>query len=110
MATLTTQNVTAIAGTAVTTTAAAGGGDVVVRPARGLYLQVTNGDGSPITVTIAVPGNAWNGEAAPDTAQTVAAGATKLFPIDARYANSSNQAAITYSAVTSVTVAVLQTI
>ena len=108
MAVLTTQTVTALAGTAVTMASAAAGGDTVNRPARGLYLKVTNGSGGSLDVTIAVPGNAWNGAAAPDTTVAVAAGATKYIPMDARYANSSNQAAITYSGVTSLTVAAIQ--
>lgn len=108
MATLTTQTMTPVGGTALTTASAAGGGDAVNRPGKGMYLNVRNGDASPITVTIAVPGNLWNGQAAPDTEVTVAATSEKMIPIDARYANSSNQAVVTYSAVTSVTVAALQ--
>lgn len=105
MAALTLQTA-AIAGTTVTYANAAGGGDTVANPSRGQALLVVNGDASSTTVTVAVPGNAWNGAAAPDTAVTVAAGATKLIALDQRYADpSTGLGAITYSSVTSLTIA-----
>jgi hypothetical protein len=109
MATLTPVNVTAVAGTAVTFTAAAAGGDVVASPGPHTWLFVTNGGGAPITVTLAVPGNAWNGVAAPDTAVTVTNATTKAIPVDARYTDSNVQCAVTYSGVTTVTVAAVAT-
>ena len=46
----------AIAGTLAAPVAASAGGDKVAPNDRG-FLDVNNGGGSPITVTIAVPGN-----------------------------------------------------
>lgn len=103
MAALTRQTITT-SGLAVTYASASGGGDTVANPTSTTALLVLNGDGSPTTVTIPVPGNAWNGVAAPDTAVVVAAGATALIRLDKRYATN-GVASITYSSVTSLSVA-----
>lgn len=107
MAVLTTQTITDVAGTAITFASANAGGDKANRPGPKLYALVKNGDASSTTVTVVVPGTEWNGVAKPDTAITVAAGATKAIPLDARYANSSNQVDLTYSSVTSLTIAIV---
>jgi hypothetical protein len=106
MAELTHQQAT-IAGTTVAMAAAAGGGDTV-RP--GAALLVTNGDASAKTVTIVVPGNTKYGQADPDVAVVVAAGATKLIgPLPQDLADPTDGFVhVTYSAVTSVTVAAVQ--
>ena len=105
MATLAYQQ-SAIGGAAVTMAAASGGGDKVAPNKRGALL-VTNGDASSKTVTIAVPGNTKYGQANPDVAVVVAAGVTKLIgPFASDLADPTDgKVAITYSAVTSVTVA-----
>lgn len=108
MAQITMQNLPA-AGLVPSTVAASGGGDYVV-PARADddrgFLMVTNGGGSPINVTIADPGTTAAGNSGSPTAVAVAASATKLIALSPGAINPANgQIAITYSAVTSVTVA-----
>jgi hypothetical protein len=94
-------------GAAVTLVAAAGGGDKAA-PGDDVYLLVRNADASPINVTLVTVGLAFNGAALADTVVAVAAGATKLIPVRREYIDPADGlAAITYSAVTSVTVAVL---
>lgn len=106
MATLSPQSILD-AGTAPTFAAAAGGGDACITGA-GILLAVTNGDASSKTVTVATPGTV-NGLAIADRAVVVAAGTTAYIPIGNDYRDpSTGLAAITYSAVTSVTVAVLR--
>lgn len=105
MATLTPTDITGYAGTALAYTAATAGGDAVAySPGKKVFLLVNNGDSSSKTVTLAVPGTAWNGGALPDTAVTVVNGTVKVIPVDERYADSSSLCQVTYSAVTSVTV------
>lgn len=108
MATLTTQTIVA-AGLAPTFAAAAGGGDKVV-PGDRTFLHVKNGGGSPITVTVAVPGTFYAAVANPDLTVTVDAAGEKLIPVPPLFADSSDSglAAVTYSGVTSVTVAALR--
>lgn len=108
MATLTTQPASAITGTTITFTAAAVGGDKVT-PSANTYLIVKNGSGASITVTIDPTVTTFNGTAVPDTTVTVAAGAEAIIPITPDYkATSDGLAAITYSAVTTVTVAAIR--
>jgi hypothetical protein len=107
MAVLALQSIVALGGTQVTYTAAAGGGDKVPSPGPNVLLHVKNGGGSPITVTVAVPGAAFNGATIPGTAVTVANATEKFIPIDGRYTDANGQASISYSGVTSVTVAAL---
>lgn len=107
MATLVAQTVPAIAGRNMTFAAAAGGGDKT-KPGSGVFLFVRNGDASSITVTLVTPGVSFNNTAIADTVVTVPAGATWCIPVPMEYRNPSDGlASITYSAVTSVTVAVL---
>ena len=111
MALLTLQTMTA-AGLVPTTTAAAGGGDTVALASATdstSYLQVTNGSGSPITVTLVDPGATPAGNTTTAPAVSVAAGATKLFPLNPALVNPSTGVInITYSAVTTVTVAAIR--
>lgn len=105
MAALATQQVTQ-AGTAVTMAAATSGGDTLT-PSDHTHLRVKNGGGSPINVTVAGQG-VCNQGFTHDLVVAVAAGAEEdIGPIGpARFARSSDgQAAVTYSGVTSVTVA-----
>lgn len=104
MATLTPSAVLA-AGTLEAPAAASGGGDKCP-PLANSWVEVTNGGGSSITVT--VPSYAAvRGQAAADRTVTIAAGATKKIPLyaDLNTNPSDGLAAITYSGVTSVTVA-----
>jgi hypothetical protein len=74
----------------------------------GVVLVVKNGDASDHTVTLATPGTV-NGLAIADRTVTVAAGKTELIPLTADYRDpSTGRAAITYDAVTSVTVGVVR--
>ncbi len=111
MATLTTQIVTR-AGTIITPVAAAGGGDAM---SCGTYnwLRVVNGGGGSINVTIAIPSGTspYGNVAYTSTVVAVGAGATKeIGPIiTALYQDpTTGLAQITYSGVTSVTVAAIQ--
>ena len=108
MATLTTQ-AAAIAGTAITMASAGASGDKV-DAGEHTGLLVTNGSGSSITVTIAVPGNTKYGVAEPDVTVTVANGATKLigpFPVDLED-DTDRLVHVSYSATSSVTVAAIE--
>lgn len=107
MALLTTQ-IVSVAGIAQTLAAATAGGDTFF-PNDVTILVVKNGDGSPHTVTVVSPVNCDQGFEH-DVAVVVAAGATELigpFPAG-RFAAANGQGSITYSAVTSVTIAAVQ--
>jgi len=102
----------AAAGLAPTTVSAAAGGDTVALASATddrSFLQVTNGGGSPITVTLADPGASPAGNSATAPANSVAAGATKLFPLNPALVNpSTGLISVSYSAVTTVTVAAIR--
>lgn len=83
--------------------AAAAGGDTAPC-GDGRFLYVANGGASPITVTVATPGEV-KGLAVADAALVVAAGAAGAIPLTRLFAGAGGRASITYSAVTSVTVA-----
>lgn len=107
MATLTRQSVGAPAGTTISFASAAEAGDKV-EPGTNVYLLVRNGSGGSITVTLDATGLTFNGGNVPDTAKAVAAGAVAMIPVTPEYRNSSDGlAAITYSGVSSLTVAAL---
>lgn len=110
MAALTTQNIVA-AGTAPTFGAAAGGGDTAqVGTGQDTFLVVKNGGGSSINVTITAPGTNSYGEPNPDPVVAVANGTEKWIPLRKEYdaGDGTGRAAIAYSGVTSVTVAVIR--
>lgn len=111
MALLPTQSITS-AGLTPTTTAASGGGDTVAPASVAddrTMLYVLNGGGSPITVTVADPGKTPAGNSGTAPAISVAAGAASYIPIPPGAINpSTGLASITYSAVTTVTVAALR--
>lgn len=93
-----------LTGTTVTYVAAAVGGDTLGRTLSGV-LRVKNGGASSMTVTVVTPGNTKYGQADPDIPVVVAAGtevAIGPFP-DALAVD--GVISVTYSAVTSVTVA-----
>lgn len=105
MAALTKQTVGA-AGTDITYASAAAGGDTVANATAADALLILNGDASPTTITVVVPGNLWNGQAAPDTTYSLGAGETGVLRLDPRY-NSSGVTSITYSSVTSLSIAAI---
>ena len=107
MAALATQVIT-VAGLTPTFVAAAAGGDTAPVGDRE-FLVVQNGSGAPVTVTLATPGNLATGDAYPDKAYSVAAGAETWIPLPAVYRDPTDgRAHITYSAAASVTVAVVR--
>jgi hypothetical protein len=111
MATLSTQVINR-AGAVVTPVAAAGGGDAM-QVGSGMMLEVVNGGGSPITVTLNIPAARTYepNVAITSPAVSVTNGTTKwIGPVDAgTFADpTTGLCSITYSAVTSVTVAAVQ--
>lgn len=94
-----------VTGAVVTMAAASGGGDTMP---SGASLLVRNADASSKTVTIAVPGSKY-GQARPDFSLAVPAGAIARFgPFPHDLADPADgKVHITYSAVTSVTVAAI---
>ena len=95
------------AGTAISFVAAGAGGDTATWYSD-LVLHVKNGDASPHTVTIDVPGACEFGvvNAAHDHSVTVAAGAEKQIRIgSSKFKQSNGNVNISYDGVTSVTVA-----
>jgi hypothetical protein len=108
MALLATNAIT-VAGTVETLAAASAGGDTI-KPDVGAFLAVKNADASSKTVTLVTPGTLPTGDAYPDKVYTVANGTTQYIPVPpAIYRDpTTGLCAITYSAVTSVTVGMFQ--
>lgn len=95
-----------LADVAAAAVAAASGGDTApVGP--NLMLYVNNGSASSVTVTITTPGEV-KGLAVADATLTVAAGDHGLIPLVREFRGAAGRAAISYSATTTVTVAVLE--
>lgn len=105
MANLVPQNAS-VNGTTLNYVAATAGGDRVTTGSN-IYLLVRNGGGASVTVTLATPGTIFNGQQIPDTTVAVAAGADVIIPANANYRDTDGRAAITYSDVTSLTVAAI---
>lgn len=106
MALLTNQQA-AVTGKAVTFAAAAGGGDTVNIDGT-IVLIVRNGDASSKTVTVVRPGTEF-GAAVADVPVTVPAGETWVIgPLPQSFEDTDGLADITYSAVTSVTIAAVR--
>lgn len=109
MATLLTPQAAAIVGTLVNYTAADVTGNTFTPNTRGMLL-VKNGSGGSINVTVVVPGTDAYSQARPDVVVAVAAAAEKAigpFPLDLGDPANAGLITVTYSAVTSVTVALL---
>ena len=99
-----------LSGTPVTYTAAAGGGDTFAVPSGAVGLRIKNGGGSAITATLAFPGSTSYGVPNPaKTTSSIAAGAEVVVgPIPGSAVDpSTGLASVSYSGVTSVTVAVV---
>lgn len=94
-------SVPVLAGTPPTFTAPAASETAQV----GSTLIVKNASAAAITVTMVTPGNLPTGDAYPDRAYTVAAGAEAWIPVLSEYRNTAGVAAVTFSATASVTVA-----
>jgi hypothetical protein len=109
MATLTTQYLNR-AGLVATYASATGGGDKFT-PANGTFLEVVNAGGSPVTVTVAATKVPIANTTMSNTAVSVAAGTTgKIGPFPPEFYTQNDGtglAAITYSGVTSVTIAAI---
>lgn len=87
----------------VPTSRSAAAGDKIT-PDSNLFLLVTNGGGSPINLTIAVPGNTSYGQANPDPVIAITNGTTKAIRLLSEYADPSDGLiALTWSDTTSVT-------
>lgn len=106
MAAITPQSVSR-AGAAVTFAAASGGGDTAPVSDSNVLL-VKNGDGSAHTFTLTTTQSVL-GNAVADVTLSVAAGATAAIRLGPKslYADANGNVAVAYSAVTSMTVAVL---
>ncbi len=90
--------------------AAAGGGDTFINDGRSM-LYVKNGGGSPITVTIATPYSAQAGVGIEDPPTTVVNAEEEVIgPFNPTLFNAADGTGVgvTYSGVTSVTVAVIR--
>jgi hypothetical protein len=87
--------------------AAAGGGDKVV-PGQGTFIHVKNGGASPVTVTIITPETVDSDLSVQDRAVVVANASEQMIAIPGRYRGTDGLASVTYSAVTSVTIASLR--
>jgi hypothetical protein len=107
MALLAVQQVT-LAGLDVNPVSATSGGDTAPVGDR-TYLHVINGSGSAVTVTLATT-QTVSGLAVADVTHSVPAGKTTILPLfpATLLADSTGICSITYSAVTSVTVAVVR--
>lgn len=108
MAVLTTQYVsTAAGGTPITFVAASATGDRVT-PGNRTFFVIRNGGASSVNVTIDATALAFNNVTVPDTVVSVPSGATYAIPITREYTSPSDGlAGITYTVITSVTVAVV---
>lgn len=94
-------------GTTVTYAAAGAGGDTFAY-GRNTEFRVKNGSGGSITVTLVVPGNTQFGQAQPDLPITIGAGVEKSIGLARGLVDgATGTISVTYSAVTSVTVALV---
>jgi hypothetical protein len=106
MAALTVQQIL-VTGLAPSYASAAGGGDTFVNDGD-TFLHVFNGGGGSINVTIA-PAGSVNGIGFEDQVVAVAAGANKMIgPFDPAIFNGASGVSVSYSGVTSVTVAAIK--
>lgn len=89
-------------GSASALIAAAGGGDTCAA-GDGVFLEVNNGAGASVTVTLVTPGTV-DGLAIADRAMVIPAGERWKIPVPRIFADVAGQCAITYSSATSVTI------
>lgn len=86
--------------------AAAAGGDTIT-PAAGLVLHVKNASAAEITATLVRPGTQY-GQPNPSVPISVPASGERFVRVPPEFADTDGLIDVTYSAVASVTVAVLQ--
>jgi hypothetical protein len=85
--------------------AAAGGGDTVPVSNDHTWVEVANGGGSPITVTLTDPQTTPSGSAATNPSTSVTNGTTKLIRLPSSLVNAATGlVSVGYSGVTTVTV------
>jgi hypothetical protein len=98
-----------LTGQAITYAAASAGGDTFARTGDHLELRVKNADATSKTVTVVIPGNTEYGQPQPDVAVVVVnATEAAIGPIPAGAVDPADGLVhVTYSAVTSVTVALV---
>lgn len=114
MALLTATAVTAntVAGMTATAAADVAGDTMAFVPGKRRALYVVNGSGAPITVTVTALNTSWVADGdtftIPSISQAIAAGEHRIIPITMGYADASNIVTVSYSAVTSVTVRLLE--
>lgn len=107
MATLTVQSVT-LTGLNPAYVAASGGGDDFVNDGK-TFLHVKNGGASPITVTVATPAQVGGLDLADVAVSVPNAGERMIGPFQTNLFNASTgKTSISYSGVTSVTVAAIR--
>lgn len=104
MANITPVQVTSDGTAVLTLAAAAGGGDTIINATTSTVFVVNNGSGVSITVTLAGV-TACNQGVVHNPQYTVAAGKQVPIPIPSQCLSASNTVGVTYSAVTTVTVA-----
>ena len=86
--------------------AAAGGGDTIDACASAIVCLRTTGTIS--TVTFVTPGTLPNGDAYPDKVVAMPATGERWIVLGPEYADANGQCAVTYSAVTGLTIAAIQ--
>jgi hypothetical protein len=87
--------------------AAASTSDTVpIGSGRDTFLVYKNSNGSPVVVTVVVPGKSFLGAELPDNAVTVPANGTAFIPVRREYANEEGRATVTMTSATGMTVAV----
>jgi hypothetical protein len=109
MAALTTQNITIAApklDLVAALAAAAGGGDTA-EITRGGFFVLNNGSGVTVTATFAVT-ETVEGKAVTNATMAVPAGKVGVMPLSRIFRDATGRAAVTYSAVTTVTVGVFR--
>ncbi len=95
-----------VTGVVPTFAAASGGGDTI-KPGDDLVLLVKNADSGSHSVTLVRPGSEY-GQANPDVVVAVAAGTTAFVKVPREFADTDGLVHVTYTAVTSVTVALIR--
>lgn len=106
MATVSKQPIGVSTTTVTMTAATSGGGDFINSPEGGV-LFIRNGSGVSVTCTIVAPGNLPNGDPYPDKAVTIPATSDRFIKLGPEYTDGNGQANIQWSAITTVTFAVL---
>lgn len=104
-----------LTGATFTPAAASGGGDQFANPRGNAFFYVKNGSGGALSVTLAAVATSRPADGAypamtvPNNVVSIPAGAERLIgPIPSAYNDGNGNVQVTYSGVTSMTVAVIQ--